>query len=422
VGLVLTTATQLRPSTSSIGIGEVLLSLWLALSSIALIARRRFDPAPMVKILIVFWIVALAALTCGFISHSSLVDVDSLSHDSLAILFVALVSLSFVGPDGLVLRFQRTLVLVLSLSILPLLFLWAIGLVWQAVGPLNLWYYYRFAGWAENPNQLALAMAPAPFLGIYLATVLRTAGKWWSVCLALAAVWIGLASYSDALRVSWLASGFFLLVLAWCRLAVRGRKDPRSALVAYGGIPVGAVVVAIAAGPTIMNTFTEFGNDVYEEGDQGLDRLTAWQNGFNVILESPVFGRGPGGHSGGYLSPEPAEAHNTFIDWGSNSGLVGLAAYVGLLTWATAVVWRHGNSWLMATLVALTVFSLFNYVLRQPIYWYYLLASIALSSDGTHQMSRDTRRILEVSSDSSCVPLTKGQIRGTQPRVTVCAG
>jgi O-antigen ligase len=119
---------------------------------------------------------------------------------------------------------------------------------------------------------------------------------------------------------------------------------------------------------------------LYEaEGGQGQVRVLLWENGVEALLSAPLLGLGPGGHSGIAAPFSGAEAHNTFVDWGTNTGLVGLLAYVALLTWIAIDVWRSRHPTLIAALVATQVLSMFHFTLRHPVYWFYLTAIHAIA-------------------------------------------
>lgn len=383
VGLVLTTATQLRQSASGIGLGELLLACWSATSLLALAAQRRFDHSHVVKALLVFWTVALSALAMGMILDPVPLNWASVSHDGQAILFVALVMLSFAAPNGFIMRFRRTLILTLSLALVSLLLLWFAAFAVSTIGPVTLWYGPRFIGWAENPNQVALLMTPAPFVCCHLASSLRGSRRYAVLLLGLAAVVLGVASQSDALRVSWALTTVFVIVTGWSRVAIAARTRSVAALIAFGLTPIVAMLILSTFASHLSEAAVDVGRHVYEEGHQGPDRVAAWRGGIAVILDSPVFGKGPGTHSTEYMSLNGIEAHNTIIDWGTNTGMVGIAAYLGLLLWATITVWRSGSVLLGGALLALFSFNMFGYVLRQPVYWFYVVAILALSQAHT---------------------------------------
>jgi O-antigen ligase len=343
LGLVLTTATQLRGSASGVGVGELLLVSWVMMSFFALAAQRQFDPSTLVKALLAFWIVALSVLALGLLVNTAPLDRLSVDHDGRAILFVAAVVLSFVAPNGTRDRFRRTLVATLSFSLLPLACLWFARLFVSTFGPLELWYGPRFVGWTENPNQLALLTAPAPFFCFYLASTLSRWARYWSVLLGFAALLLGFVSYSDALRVCWFITALFLLLARWFRRLAQATTDTERRSIAHliGSLAVAMIVVGggLLLGPRVEEATAE----MYQEADQGAVRLTSWQLGIEAIAQAPVFGNGPGTHARAPMSLEAIEAHNTFIDWAANTGFVGLSAYILLLAWIGTMLLRSGQ-------------------------------------------------------------------------------
>jgi O-antigen ligase len=67
------------------------------------------------------------------------------------------------------------------------------------------------------------------------------------------------------------------------------------------------------------------------------------------------------------------EVHNTFLDWATATGVLGVMAYVALLAWAVARAWRGGRPELVLMMCALAVFSFFHFVLRHPSFWFPLV-------------------------------------------------
>ena len=243
-------------------------------------------------------------------------------------------------------------------------------------------------------------MTPAPFLCFHLATNLSGIPRCWNLVLAAVAVVVGLATLSDALRAAWLASGVLLLAMGWFRLAMKIASDKRAAVLALGLVPTIAGAAALGLGSSVAEIAVEFAQTTFETGDQGTVRLTAWRNGADILDSAPLFGRGPGTHGHSVMSAEAMEAHNTFVDWGASSGLLGLSAYLGLLGLTAAIVWRGGHLSLFAAVFALTVFSMFGYVVRHPIYWYYLTAAVALS--GIRRQRRKQVDWMNVSVTQDC--------------------
>jgi O-antigen ligase len=116
---------------------------------------------------------------------------------------------------------------------------------------------------------------------------------------------------------------------------------------------------------------------IYAESGQGDLRLMLWQHGLQALGASPLVGLGPGSHSG-YTGPfQDFEAHNTYIDWASSTGLAGLVAFALLLVWTARRT--GGDARLLAALLALLVVSVFGFYMRHPTFWFYL-AAIALAN------------------------------------------
>jgi O-antigen ligase len=78
---------------------------------------------------------------------------------------------------------------------------------------------------------------------------------------------------------------------------------------------------------------------------------------------------GPGAHSGLKDPFEGVEAHNTLLDWGTQTGLPGMAALAAYFIWVFWRVARRRQYELTAMLIALYCFAMFLDVLRQPLFW-----------------------------------------------------
>jgi O-antigen ligase len=382
VGIVLTGATQLRLAGQPIGPGELLLVLWAAFVGFCLLRGVRFAYTDAFKVFLTFWLVAAVILSLGSLVaiHINQLADRSAGHDTLAFLFVALLTLLLgirLGDgDEYYLTLARATLFAMSAAALVLL---GVGLVTTHLGPLSLWYYgVRFQGWSENPNQLAIFMLPMPFLGWYL---LQQTGSVARKLIYLLAIVVcaaaGVATGSDSLRVAWAGSLGAIITLLWYRAVFRGRS--RFLYISHILLPLAAIVIAIGAGPEIVERAQQIAQALYEEQGQGDTRFTIWSHGIDAILRSPLVGLGPGAHSG-FAGPfEGLEAHNSFIDWGTSTGLTGVLLLLWLSLWC---VWRavraHAFA-LVGVAVAVIIASLFHYSLRQPIYWLLLLVVAALT-------------------------------------------
>ena len=381
-GLTLTSATQLRIPGAPLGPGEVLLAAWLVATGLMLGWSRRVRGGPALAAIAGFWALAFVALLAGFlpVSRQGYEPTEwSIRHDITSFVFTSAVIVGFVAAGADFERMRRAAALVLGLTVVPLLALYVVALQTPSAGPFDFWYGSRYVGWAANPNQLALAVLAAPFVGLRLAATRKGAARGWAFLVAAGAVVVGLASESDALLISWVTGAAVTLVLVWLRLCRRGFHQLGTAVVAYVLVPVVIVGGAFTAGPTLASEAETTVAAAYRANGQGEDRVRLWGYGVEAIAAAPLFGLGPGSHAGRTAPDGSSEAHNSFIDWGASTGLVGLAAYVALLGWAAVAAIRHGRVALLGGLVALIAFGMFHYVLRQPVYWFYVLAIATLA-------------------------------------------
>lgn len=381
LGVALTTASQLRIPGLPLGPGEMVLASWVAPAAALALWRGKVSASPMGLVVVLFWLLAFTTLLLGGLVGVDRQQPQHFYHDLLAFTFVASTLAVFVTQPGLEERIRFAIPLVALASTLPVLLLLLAGFpVWE--GP-------RLQGWAVNANQLALAFAPIPFAAFH-----QFGESGWRVRLAhtvalLCALVMGVFTLSDALLVAWLIALVTGAALVWLRTAASpGTLLPKAA--AYFLVPALAVLAVALRGREVYDKVAGGVSDVYTYGGQGSVRITLWRNGLEAMASSPLVGNGPGPQSGLFGPFTGSEAHNTLIDWGASTGLVGLALYVGIMFWTARRAWRAGNLSMLLLLVAIFAFSLFHYVLRQPIFWFYLTAVGALSrapADGARRLA-----------------------------------
>lgn len=412
LAVVLTGASQLRAEAAPIGPGEMLLAAWLAFVGFLLLRGQRVVFGPVFRVLLLFWLSAALLLALGTLMALSIhkVDWQNASRDAIALTLQALLTcflairLPGEGNDDYYLVIARvTLVACFVTSTVLLVLALLIG----SIGPIEPWYGYRFRGWAENPNQMALMVLVMPFLGWYLLHQARSWGSKVFYGLAvLGCVWVGLATASDAARVAWFGSLVGVGFLLWCRALRRG--SGAIMYLTHVIVPGLILVLGLALGSELLTRFVAIGQNVYSEGGQGDTRFTAWENGLRAIAQSPLVGLGPGSHSGQSGPFQGWEAHNTLIDWGMSTGMLGVALQLALLTWAAWRAWRVRNFGLVAALVALFLFSIFNYTLRQPIYWLLLVLILRLTE---HRAAIGSRQVARTSTAPGAFPLRPARQR-----------
>ena len=247
------------------------------------------------------------------------------------------------------------------------------------LGPIcSLYAGVRFRGWAENPNQMAIALVAMPFLGAYLVKeasgVARKAAYSLGIGFCVAA---GLATQSDALRLAWTASIGLVGIWTWHRAVLRGRA--RWLHISHVIVPALVVFGLLFFGTEIAAYFERLVELRYEEQDQGARRTTLWANGLKAITQSPLVGFGPGAYSGKAGPFEGNEAHNSLIDWGMSSGFIGILLHVLLLGWCAFRAIKSNSVMLLAMLTSLILLSQLHYSMRHPTYWLTLILVVTLT-------------------------------------------
>ena len=172
LGLVLSSATQLRVPGLPIGAGEVLLGAWIGLASINLLLRGRIARTTTAVAAWSFWLLLLLCITAGGIMGLRAgMWVDSVAFRTIfALVFdAALIGLLVSLPAWQVwVRRASDLVLLVGGSVMLILAIAATQIT--AIGPVQLWAFgIRFTGWSENPNQTALFLTGLPLIGIHYA-------------------------------------------------------------------------------------------------------------------------------------------------------------------------------------------------------------------------------------------------------------
>ena len=374
---VLTTATQLRPGELPIGVGEVLLALWMVYASIHAIWSRDqvFTRDGFAVCAASFWIVCACLLSLGgLLSMASSFTADTgAMHDSAALTFCALMTMVVpLATRRSVQSLATALVAIIGVvMVIQLIAAFSI----RRVGPIDLWFsFIRFRGWSHNPNQMALLVVGVPFLALQLASEaaskLRKVG--W-LCAGAVAIVAGIITLSDALALAWGLCAALWLLLLWVR-ALSARRELTWGTLLWGILlPLTIACALIPMFSWLIRESQEVASSIYGHNRQGSVRLAIWGYALESVMQSPLFGWGPGAHAGKTGAHQGFEAHNTFIDWASSAGLPGLMAYLMLLGSAAMQALKSRNLPLCFGLAALASFSTFHFVLRHPMFWMYLL-------------------------------------------------
>ena len=373
LGLIMSSATQLRFSESfPIGFGEILLLIWVLSESYIFFANNRILAFGNGIVVLLILFILLSFLTGTIVSLiANLFVLNDFLRNFFPILFSSLISVVLINLRDKISYFHS---FIFYFPIFLILFLASL-LVYSFFQPTLFSYKifeYRFLGLSTNPNQLALYLSVIPFMLILRIDMFYSKIQIIiSVLLMLACFAVAYFCKSDALFVSWLLGIplYILYVLKKHRFDIKTLKS----IVLRVFFPFAlALIIPLVLFFQLKNLETELIATTEAEGNQGSVRIALWQNGVTVILDSPLFGLGPGAFSGIEKPYDGMEAHNTFIDLGVNAGLIGLLFYLCLVFLIIKLLYRK-NKIMFVWIISLILFSGFHFVLRQPIFWVYLL-------------------------------------------------
>lgn len=399
LGLVLTTASQWRFAGLPVGIGEICLVVWLGVIVCSSLVDRRTCVGPALSRLLLFWGLLAVSVSVGTINGLAIgerYDPKWFLHDTFAYPLIAAVCCFSVISPGARARLHRTAWIFLVLSGISLTVLLLSGSLLSLPG-INPWFWDRFRGWSQIPNQLAELCLVTTLVGLYLAdTASKGRDRFIAILFVLPAIWAGRITQTDAYMYAVaLASAVFLGVKLreW---AIAPGPSASLAILTLFALPV----LAVSAVPVMLTAVSgnEFvavlskngGKEAESEADL---RFALWKEALARGIEVGMLGLGPGPHlpipaevtasraeygiadrPNDAGSPEQVgannfEAHNTVLDLFVQGGLVASFAYVWLMVCAVRDALRSRSAGLIALTCGLNLFAFVGLAIRLPLFW-----------------------------------------------------
>lgn len=413
--MFLSVATTLRFSGAAIGVVEV----FILILATAVACKRRLLVLGINNQFVWFWLCFIVVAVLGYLTGSEhgagVLHTGGAYLYMLVFTFVMVVGFSELGELELR-NFIRAVVAVpVVLLVIPLLlFLYdAVRLSeWLLIN--TSYYPSRLSAWSENPNQLAFLLLPIP---IWLAAISQRA-QWtaWQTIRCFLSLFLvfflGFCVRSDALLLAWAVSVFLLVVLGgWWQskfeyrlflivfaafmlafLLFKGVVDKAGRQYFESGLMQGSHTAGdrILSGEAVMcdqqiKERENLSSRSIGRSDSavgvGLDpnkfdaRMGLWRNAVTVWKLSPLFGHGPGAFSYLMAPNEKQEAHNLLLDLLTQVGVVGVALFMALYLRLLVAAVRVRDSFSVAVLIALMIFSLAHFMLRQPIFMLFLVVT-----------------------------------------------
>jgi O-antigen ligase len=409
IGLLLSTASQLRLRGLPIGAGELLLLAWSVWTFADKLTRRSTVVTRALVTVSLFWAIFAAAESLGLLNtlvRGIPFDPDWLLHDAMAYPLVAAVACACAAePPG---RLRRIAWLFAAGGALSLALQCAAAAGVISIPSVQPWYWQRMRGWSANPNQLAFLCTAIALLAIHLAATAASTSRSVAalLCLLLALV-VGRLSGSDTFTLTLLVAVALasILRLRFSLLQPGPGQAMRMALgvVLLAGVPM----LAAAFAPLVMSersATAELQRGILKNGgkDAGAEadmRLALWQQAIERGVDAGMLGLGPGPHlaiprvlvaaraseagqPGNIEHPRQNgvpnfEAHNTLLDLFVQGGLIADLAILWLLGVALLAAYRARSASLVTLLCGITQFGLTNLIMRQPLFWFSIALCLA---------------------------------------------
>ncbi|WFU18471.1 O-antigen ligase family protein [Bradyrhizobium sp. CB3481] len=400
LGLVLSTASQLRVPGIPLGLGEVFLGLWAGFALMRVLTGDRVSNPGALLRLGAFWMCFAFSLSIGTCQALLLqkLDAGSMLHDVFSYFVVAAISCLIVATMKSESDLRRSQWLLIAFWNVALIIQIALGWRLIRLSSVDPWFWERFRGWSENPNQLALYCALLAALSLYLALSSKGVGRIAALLSCLLSLVVGRLTKSDTfLGAMVLCTAAFLALRLWNWLnSPAHRYSLRSAaavlmVVAFVPLSLSLVPYALATSDRLGSLAAGMTKDHGGEGTMRTAslRLFLWQNALKLGLESASLGLGPGPHlwrpkiadDDDRPITRPFEAHNTPLDIFTQGGLLGVIAVYGLFAGIFILLLRAKLDALAVLMVALVFFSMAHFIPRHPIVWFAVAVSLMLGLD-----------------------------------------
>jgi hypothetical protein len=418
LAIVGSTFTQIRFSNLPIGVSDLLFLAYIVYSfGLFTISfgenyynNKKIKVRLLIKPILVYLLLYLLLIFAGTLYSSFLLNNGSLMtplhpdgakllyspyHSILAYLYLVIIFLTLYIRADINIKLVAFYT-IFWMTILVVLF-YLLSLQTKNILGVNLFYVHteRLMLFTKSPNHLADFIAPLPlFLIFFLGYTKSILIKVIYTALALILFKVGLDSQSKSLILGW---GLALIYFYFYYFSI-------SKFAKYI-FPV-SIIMLIGFSIYIQNYYigsiiSKIQN-ILDAGNLAIPysiiydlkiRLGLFFNGLEVAKISPIFGLGVGASSG---IAEPflgRESHNHISEIIMTSGYFGILAYTALMSIVFYRLILFRNPILMGIFIVISVTTLFHMQLRQPLFWFYMLFLIYLSSDSLNINSQTSDKI-----------------------------
>lgn len=210
----------------------------------------------------------------------------------------------------------------------------------------------RYTGAANNPNQLMFyASSLSLLMVIYIPRL--------SIFLMPIVIWITLKSASDAYLLTLVVTLIIYLLII---ILFSGKYS-------FGVGLLLSIIAGIFIFYFILSNYYDQISLIWSAADQGGSRSSLMLNALEVMFKSPFLGYGTGNFSGMKSAFESWEAHNTFLDFGMQFGMI-FPAIIYFVFFAFLFNRIKNGFYVQAAFVAAFIVSgLFHFSGRHFFFW-----------------------------------------------------
>lgn len=418
-GLVLSSATQLRPDGIGIGPGEALLALWSMLAARAVIARNDFRASPALSRIAVFWSLYITSLCIGSINGFLIGDIHDpkwFLHDVVGYSVVVVATILMLSQPNAGDSLRRAAVDLVAMGSVFLLAQIGMGFGLLTISDIDPWEWDRLRGLTDNANQLALVCLILAGASLHLFDTARGARKLLFLLGFATAAAAGVMSKSDAFSLGIAVSLIAYLGMQARTGLLRLKRNATPALIAILVTMAAPTLLAYVtiSGVTGSNALSSAVASLRRAGDtaeakQTTDlRFEIWKAAVHRGIDASALGLGPGPHleippsivAGRRSSTNDPkyvehpklgvapnfEAHNTFLDLFLQGGALAVISLLWLGGSTMSDLVRAGRDGLAALLFGLCAFATFHLIVRHPIVWFAVALCLTAVSPSSRRL------------------------------------
>jgi hypothetical protein len=402
LGFLLTTATQLRIPGSPIGPGELLLTFWLVIAIGRGLLLRDFASNRALGQLLLFWLLFAASLCIGTIvaiATDEALDLQWFLHDAMAYPLVGMMVCLTVAGRNAQAHLDRVAWLFAALGSSSLALLVAAG---QGQVPLTFdpWFWERFRGWSQNPNQLSELCAALTLVSLHLFDTSRRLHSRVAALFCMSvSLYTGVLTQSDTFRYAvFVAIPLFIVLGLRARLNI-GWSASFALVIMACALSAYTLIVPLPL-PSVGIRGSDISAILSKEGGKTASheaalRESLWGQALHRgFFDSWMLGLGPGPHlmippeivaahanstgldaPGNTVHPKADgtanfEAHNTLLDLFTQGGLLAIGSFLWLLATAFRRTFTCERPGLIALLAGFGVFIVTGNIIRMPTLWF----------------------------------------------------